>query len=47
MNFECTSCEIEFIAEKDANGFLPKCPKCGIDYRVFEVEEEADESREV
>jgi len=44
MKFECTECEIEFIAKLKADGFLPECPRCGIDYRVFEVEElEAEE----
>jgi DNA-directed RNA polymerase subunit RPC12/RpoP len=37
--YECTQCEIEFRSKLKDNGFLPDCPECGIDYRVFEVEE--------
>ncbi|MEK5323344.1 hypothetical protein [Aeribacillus sp. FSL M8-0254] len=39
MKFECTNCEIEFYANLKDNGFLPDCPKCGVDYRVYELEE--------
>lgn len=38
--FECTDCMIEFYANYDDEGYLPDCPECGIDYRVFEMKEE-------
>jgi DNA-directed RNA polymerase subunit RPC12/RpoP len=35
--WECTDCNIKFEAPLKENGFLPDCPYCGIDYRVFEI----------
>ncbi|MEB5480931.1 hypothetical protein P8825_15300 [Shouchella clausii] len=40
LTFECTECDIEFKASLKSNGFLPDCPSCGIDYRVFEIKED-------
>lgn len=40
--FECTECDIEFKSSK-VDGWLPKCPKCNCDYRVFEVGKEGEE----
>lgn len=39
MKFECTACETEFNATLKEDGFLPDCPRCHIDYRVFEIKE--------
>lgn len=35
--WECTDCDIEFEAPLKENNFLPDCPRCKIDYRVFEI----------
>lgn len=39
--WECTRCEMEeeefFQSPLQTGGYLPKCPKCGTNYRVFEV----------
>ncbi|WP_185819940.1 hypothetical protein [Salibacterium salarium] len=42
--FECTECvdDEPFFAEYDSDGFLPDCPTCGCDYRVFEIEKEGE-----
>lgn len=35
--WECTDCECEFEATLKEDGYLPDCPECGIDYRVYEL----------
>lgn len=42
MKFECIDCDVVFTAEFKENGYLPDCPKCGIDYRVYTLEEETE-----
>lgn len=37
--WDCTACGIEFEAPKKENEFLPDCPSCKIDYRVFELKD--------
>lgn len=41
--WKCTRCEEDeaepFRAALQDNGFLPNCPTCGSDYRVFEIKE--------
>lgn len=33
--WECTDCDLDFKAPLKKNGFLPDCPNCKKDYRVY------------
>ena len=38
-DFECTECGDDFNSVYKVDGYLPDCPHCGIDYRVYRKED--------
>lgn len=42
MRYECIGCQIKFKAIKKREGYIPVCPKCYADYRVFELAEDTN-----